>query len=743
MSNSKIRDIEASVNTFFNSIATNFNMAGYNEDILKEYVPALVYTMYDGFYIYSPFINTLPDEDETKGENEYPDDTKITGLKPYIHYSMRYKSPGIDVVITYSLDNYIAIQGTINGQGIKDSGYVIDNITDVVKDASGNAISVKYRGITIEGETTLQEYIGDNSNPDNLYNYIKINGVKYYQYKPSVDGKSGWFTMLNGEKYGGQPNFKDGTNYSAVQYYADAYEFGQRLESYGIKSLNSTMVQIEETSKKEEKFGNSSIFSGGSDSVEEPNSNFNQHRLAVIRYSIEKNLSIAIANYNNYEGAGKANFAMPELKEDEWDKILNNISIISFLQGLNIGGKVYNGYSIITNTKNKEVVSEESIYITTNDGEYHNVKEEGLNEKSLNSGVLNIDFERVSKLRSDGQTEYYYPKTQLGSYDSIITQVSVNDADNIYDYLEDKNNLAKIYYTALGRERNSSYKAFINAEDIVEQNEIEEIVVGKIVKDTNKTYDNNGTAKIPVGYMIVPGCEDVSKGLVISDNPGDTEVDSSNIVANGNQFVWIPVTDGSEYVRNKTYEDIKISRTAIDDTNYLPEGIIKEKQAVLSAGGFYIARYETGVSLVSKKGVTAYTHITQLEAKAAAKTFINNDYVKSALISGIQWDVTMETINGKLDGIGQIYDVTTVRNARHITALGGTGQNIADKVYNIYDLEGGSREYIAEKYTYNISYPFISRGGANNVASSASSRNYAYNGSRSNIITFRLVLYVM
>ncbi len=61
LANSKLRDVEASANTFFNSIASNFNMVGYNQDILKEYVPALVYTMYDGYYIYSPYTNTLDD----------------------------------------------------------------------------------------------------------------------------------------------------------------------------------------------------------------------------------------------------------------------------------------------------------------------------------------------------------------------------------------------------------------------------------------------------------------------------------------------------------------------------------------------------------------------------------------------------------------------------------------------------------------------------------------------------------
>ena len=43
LSNSKIRDIEASVNSFFYSIANNFNMAGYNQDVLKEYVPAFIF----------------------------------------------------------------------------------------------------------------------------------------------------------------------------------------------------------------------------------------------------------------------------------------------------------------------------------------------------------------------------------------------------------------------------------------------------------------------------------------------------------------------------------------------------------------------------------------------------------------------------------------------------------------------------------------------------------------------------
>lgn len=102
LANSKMRDIKASVNTFYNSLASHFNMVGYGKDVLQNYVPAIVYTLYDGYYIYSAYDNTLDGE-------------SIYGLKPYIYYSCRYKpNDNSDFVITYSLDSYITIQGIID-----------------------------------------------------------------------------------------------------------------------------------------------------------------------------------------------------------------------------------------------------------------------------------------------------------------------------------------------------------------------------------------------------------------------------------------------------------------------------------------------------------------------------------------------------------------------------------------------------------------------------------------------------
>lgn len=129
-------------------------------------------------------------------------------------------------------------------------------------------------------------------------------------------------------------------------------------------------------------FGDYYIFTGieseglNNTSIEDSSSNFNQHRLSVIRHTVEKNLSVAIANYNNFSGVS-ANFQMPKLQETDWDLLLNNITMISFLQGLSIGGKVYNGYSIVPNTKNEELVSEDSIYIADNN-QYYKVTDKNI-----------------------------------------------------------------------------------------------------------------------------------------------------------------------------------------------------------------------------------------------------------------------------------------------------------------------------------------------------------------------------
>lgn len=481
LANSKIRDIEASVNAFFNSMSTNFNVAGYNTNTLQEYVPALVYTMYDGYYIYSPYTNKLPGDTYTVIEEDgsishddtnatYKNNEKLYGLKPYIYYSCEYKGyPNIDddFVITYSLDNYITIQGKINGKWVNDSGYLISNIENVTEN------SLEYRKITIyNNQDLMEDYLirdDDNEIKNRTYPYQKINGVKYYY--DEDNGK--WFYLLNGVEYYVNDKFNSDYDSSAYNYYKEAYEFTNRIIGTGPDDYNLSGLTTNKAVDNELKSTGYEIFD--TKSIEEPNSNFNKHRLAVIRYSIEKNLSIAIANYNKYTNDNvTTEFLMPKLKEDEWDKILNNISVISFMQGLNIGGKVYNGYAIVTNNNNEEVVTENSIYIANNeDSTYHNILEKDLNDKIGDNyiGIFNMDLQRKTK-ETDVATKYYYPKLYYADYNSVTYQTNVVNLDeydgNIYKYMDKNSSLAMIYYTALGRERYSMYKVNRNVQQLLE-----------------------------------------------------------------------------------------------------------------------------------------------------------------------------------------------------------------------------------------------------------------------------------
>lgn len=513
MSNSKTRDIEASVSAFRNSIMTAFELNGFTANELNSYIPALVYTMYDGLYIYSPYsniaeVNTDANADEevkikTEGQKEY-------GLKPYISYSCRYKTNNIDVVITYSLDNHIAVKGMIGSEYVNKEGYLIDGIkcqnintnTDVEKLSNDDMKDAKitYNGIEI-GTESLKEYIPLSIDKNAAYPYAKINGTKYYLIHDKegdqiVYVSNGFFrtqcksTDSDKTAFNAYKNIIE-NNYMAKEYYYEAYKFTKWFrEDSGLQGLkysdayDEVLIKDGDTAKTvygKVWEGNDTIifqFNSSSDikdNIENETSTFNQHRLAVIRYKIENNLAIAISNYNAYSGATKVVFQMPELKEDEWDQIIHNISLISFLQGLPIGEKKYNGYTLVTNSESEEVVLEgnifmlgesanrEKVYYRIGDVELEDGGTATLNAGNYgdisSAGRLNLDFKRRYVTdTSQTQTYYYYQMRNFkASYNSVVMQDKVTTFDDIYKYISGVSpDYQKAFYTALGRERQGS-----------------------------------------------------------------------------------------------------------------------------------------------------------------------------------------------------------------------------------------------------------------------------------------------
>ena len=355
LANSKMRDLEASVVSFRNSIMSAFKLNGYTENDLNNYIPALVYTLYDGFYIYSPYNNKnyrYKTDDEGNiikdpitnspiGIDENGED--LYGLKPYISYSCRYKyppnasNPSVDVVITYALDNYITVQGVIEGKYVNKSGYLIDNIvytpgTDTDGDGVEDTYTIKYNNVEIKEEQLLEDLGG------NILPYFKNNGTKYYLLgNQIVYVSNGTLTVQFDETrdpymFAHWKKMILNNNY-AKQYYKEAYEFSKWFKEtvnlddvliYGCaydevinEDGTTTITKLwDDTSNEYTKkiFDFNSSAADFSKNIENELSNFNQHRLSIIRHKIETNLAIAISNYNTYSGVTSNVFQMPELK---------------------------------------------------------------------------------------------------------------------------------------------------------------------------------------------------------------------------------------------------------------------------------------------------------------------------------------------------------------------------------------------------------------------------------------------
>lgn len=201
LADSKRRDVLASINTFTTSLANNMGIGGAGRGRIQTYIPAIVYTMYDGYYIYSASL--MQDQDTTEkdengndvdyGRTQFDENNKIKYketssyqyiLKPYSPYSARYASGNTNITVNYTLDNYIRVYGTVNGEYQAKEGYLVvcdddagvDNVSQ-----NGSISGITYRGATIKPET-LKENV-----------YIVGEEVKEYKYiYDQYDNKLYW-----------------------------------------------------------------------------------------------------------------------------------------------------------------------------------------------------------------------------------------------------------------------------------------------------------------------------------------------------------------------------------------------------------------------------------------------------------------------------------------------------------------------------------------------------------------------
>lgn len=253
------------------------------------------------------------------------------------------------------------------------------------------------------------------------------------------------------------------------------------------------------------------------------------------------------------------------------------------------------------------------------------------------------------------------------------------------------------------------------------------------------------------------------------------------------EFVWVPCVLTAEE-QNKAKKDgyaVEIYKKTLPTTTYNTDpyylynarnetiiGDLEEanylKESVGKYGGFYMGKYEAGVSgtvanynLSTKKPIDGsfkplsqpdkgvWNYISATGATTVAKAMIDYEKtgVHSCLPSGEAWDTTLQwmvnssdnkTSNGKYDiSFGVLGYFNTGSNAGPHT----TGYYA---VNNIYDMKANIEEYTMEKCLYNSTQErLISRGtnyGADKTKYTTASRG-ASNQSSQISIGFRCVIY--
>ncbi len=487
VSDSKIRDIEAAINTFYSSLTTAISIS---EDNLKQFTPAILLTMYDGYYIYSRRQNT------ESGQYEY-------GLKPYVYYAARYKKGNTDCQISYTLDNAITVYGTVNGNEIEpQTGFLVDpssfDIDTRNKIESGNLdsiTSIEYNGVTIQ-EEQLQETLlilqdATQTEPAKVvkqtYPYTFYDNRKVYE---ESEGVYFWYSdfrkmYVQDEATRNYARATMHNNRSALEYYISAYQFSVwvkdnlgDLTMHDVYDKEGSVVEFEANQTGEERIFN---FNSTTNNPEKTESTFNTHRTAVIRESIESNMLAAFANYNQYINTNY-DYRMPILSQTDWDKITNEMSMTTFLQGLPIKNKFFNSYCSLSNNKNKEFVSKSSIILLGSDGNYHkpNCKLIVNGSVDIVGAYTNLSIARQTVKVSENEIYYFYPQQKtneqpyLNCYDCIVNIADIYDLnqlidgsitqDNMVDGTEEEiynenalKEVRSVYFTALAREKYNLY----------------------------------------------------------------------------------------------------------------------------------------------------------------------------------------------------------------------------------------------------------------------------------------------
>lgn len=516
----------------------NFNATLYSateSDSAKSARQGALYSSISNKYEYGQMLykNTDGTYSPALNSNTYYKQDYV--LKSYMPYSARYKDgTNYDLTINYTLDNYITVMGYIGDVYYSKTGYLIgrDIVSDIRVDGASDLLTyneIDAENICLSGEHILvlkiNPYVEDGVNRTGEIEYYytpyrdidtgeilsyqqqkeKLN--KYYEnienyyneYRTSGDDVRKaelltWIAATNVEVQNLEASLE---NLSAIAYYAKAQIFsnwvydnlGNSTSGLNIKEQNirddlATLNNANYTTDfssdpNAPTFYHS--FQGSAVTIFDENQNpenldsaFGTHKFEVIKNSIQYNLNLALSIYDQM--VGEMDIRMPVILDSEWEKILQNVSIVSFMQGFNCGLKYYNNYAIVSSTNNELTVIPNEIYYTKKDeyntgdistagAVYHRIDctelEDTDNLISFRSKEVKYD-----KLYDKDSGRYKYDHKNFACYNCIVSSNYLKPINSAGDMGYSDNilmsalspNKQKAYYRAVAKARENIYK---------------------------------------------------------------------------------------------------------------------------------------------------------------------------------------------------------------------------------------------------------------------------------------------
>ena len=336
------------------------------------------------------------------------------------------------------------------------------------------------------------------------------------------------------------------------------------------------------------------------------------------------------------------------------------------------------------------------------------------------------------------------------------------DADKLIDEIQNnykgtgnkKDNGFPVTATVDGKQFRVDANGNVKAKN-TDREMLEDVTSSYVDKNTKVEDEYGNIFMLPEGFKVrkdetTNNADTVDKGIVIEDQ-------------DGNQFVWIPVGTFKKDKNETTKEEVKLGRydfandgttsnytkndftedTEKSHNNSYKNAIAKDiedfKRKVDSNHGYYIGRYEAGVTnydskktgtsnsnsetswtgyvaetgkelkLVCKPGQQPWNYVTQNKASELAKNMYIGKTYESDLMNSYAWDTAILFIR-KCSG-----DTDYSRKIRLQTVPAKTGEATdgtnKDVRCNIYDMAGNDMEWSTETYR-NFDSPCVSRGGA-------------------------------